>query len=189
MTRIKRNYKNIANAAIFLITSLIAHLLACGTFISIRSFILLSFLLVIFLSIWCKKSLSTAKLILLITSSQFASHYLLGSSQLRITAPNCGMGQTTIFIPMNVQMSPWFMIGTHAVASVICFIFIKENEKFWALAERLVHKLKISLIKDFTDFSIYFKIDVPRKTLRTIPLINLFLESAINRIPAPPIFS
>ena len=189
MARITENYKNVANAAIVLITSLIAHLLACGTFIAIRYFILMSFLLVIFLTIGCKKSLSTSKLILLTTSSQFASHYLLGSNQIKMTAPNCGMGETTIFIPMNVQMSPWFMIGTHAIASVIGFIFIKENEKFWALAERLVHKLKISLFKDFTDFSIYFKIDVPRKTLRTIPLINLFLESAINRIPAPPIFS
>mgnify|MGYP003333538037 FL=1 len=189
MARFTGNYKNVANAAIVLITSLIAHLLACGTFISIRSFILLTFILVIFLTIGCKKSLSTTKLILLITSSQIASHYLLGSNQIKMAAPNCGMGKTTIFIPMNVQMSPWFMIGTHAIASVICFIFIKENEKFWALAERLVHKLKISLLKDSTAFSIYFKIDVPRKTLRTNPLINLFLESAINRIPAPPVFS
>ena len=189
MARITENYKNVANATIVLITSLIAHLLACGTFISIRSFILLTFILVIFLTIGCKKSLSTTKLILLITSSQIASHYLLGSNQIKMAAPNCGMGETTIFIPMNVQMSPWFMIGTHAIASVICFIFIKENEKFWALAERVVHKLKISLLKDSTAFSIYFKIDVPRKTLRTIPLINLFLESAINRIPAPPVFS
>ena len=149
----------------------------------------LSSILILFLGTICRKAISPANLSLLVISTQFASHYLLGSNQIKMTAPNCGMGETTIFIPMNIQMSPWFMIGTHAIASVICFIFIKENEKFWALAERLVHKLKISLFRDFTDFSICFNIDVPRKSLRAIPLVNLFLESAINRIPAPPVFS
>ena len=181
--------RNLVNGTVLLVCALVAHLLACGTFISKIPFLITSSILILFLGTFCRKAISQTNLLLLVISTQFASHYLLGSSQIKMTAPNCGLGETTIFIPMNVQMSPWFMIGTHAIASVICFIFIKENEKFWALAERIVHKLKISLFKDFADFSIYFKIEVPRNSARIISSINIFLESANNRIPAPPIFS
>jgi hypothetical protein len=178
--------RNLINAILILFASVFAHSLACGTFISIVPFVITSVLLVFAIYILGTREFTNFKLATLLIASQLSSHYLLGTSQMKLAGPNCGEGTTSLILHIGNSMNPIEMFMAHIISFILCFIFVKKNEKFWNFAEKICLRV-FSVPKIFTLPVIKFFDNQPTQLFREIVhLINTFLTEASSRISAPP---
>jgi hypothetical protein len=181
--------KNLINSTMILTSAVFAHYIACGTFVALAPFIGTALVIILALTFITSKKLRGANLITLAIFSQLISHYFLGNSYMTMSAPNCGMGSTTMTMQMGNHMNSLLMLCTHILAGFASCVFIKKNEAFWEFAGFVclrIFNIDISII--YIEIKDVFKERV-RLFLTFITYLPSYLKSASSRLTAPPLFA
>ena len=184
------NGRVLLNSGVLLLGAVIAHAIACGTFIPLLPFVGISLALIAILSLLSVNELKGLPLICVVATAQFSGHLLLGSSQMKMWAPVCGgtaMSYTRVNIASSMSSTP--MIVAHMCAGAASYVFIRKSESFWNFAGYFL-------------FSIISPVYRPVSTTRAISLAQArmvlttfikdlwgFLTEATTRLSAPPAFA
>ena len=188
MSRPLVNPRVVINSVILLVAAVIAHTLACGTFIPALPFLAGSLLIILAVTVLSTSKFQGASIAAIVALVQTGTHFFLGSGRMSMPSPTCGGSSTTFFMPTGSSMNSHSMLIVHFMAGIASYIFIRNNEKFWICANRCL----VALL-------------VPDSTLGTIPEITLagqskieitvlitrlqsFLTEATSRLAAPPSF-
>ena len=154
------------NSAILLMGALAAHAAACGTFIAIIPFIIISSLVFLAIVILSAQEIEGPKLAALIVLLQFTSHILLGGMNMNTTT----------------------MLLSHVIAGMLSYLFITENELLWKAAITFPGMLLLFI-------SIPMECAMRTGTTQNFLRIysqkkrrDIFLIAAHSRIPAPPFY-
>lgn len=170
--------------------AVIAHGIACGTFVPLLPFLSISLVLVAILSILSLRELKGPSLFSVIVIAQVAGHFLLGSSQMKMWAPVCGgtsMNYTRVMI--STTMSSTSMIVAHICAGVASYAFIRRSESFWNFAGYFLYSILFPKCRPTSSFKEISLAQV-RLTLSTfITHLLSFLTEATTRLCAPPAFA
>ena len=174
------------NSGVLLLSAVIAHAIACGTFISLIPFAITTALLVAFFSLLSTRELKGLGLAFLVTLAQAGTHYFLGNGRMRMQVPVCDGPMRFMSMHMGSILSPFMMIAAHTIAGIASYVFASKSETFWNFVGYFLHSIfiprsinstissEIRLTQTKTDLSIL------------VTRIQSFLTEAASRLSAPP---
>ena len=181
----------ILDSAVLLLGAVLAHALACGTFISLIPLFLISFLLVVALALLSIRELKGPSLAVVVILAQLGAHFLLGGGQMRqmqMLVPLCGGSSRHMTMMMVSMMSPTLMISSHTLAAIASYLFISKSEEFWSFAGFVLFSIFIPRLLPRTSTSNLLRAQTRTEITRFISRLPDFLTEASNRLSAPPIF-
>jgi hypothetical protein len=181
------NLRVLFNSAVLLLSAVIAHTIACGTFIPALPFAIGSLIIVGSVTALSIAELRGPALALVVILVQSATHFLLGSGRMSMPAPICGGTSKQFFIPMGPMMTPSSMLSVHIAAGLFSYVFIRKSEKFWNFAGYCL----IALFKPQASFGVTSELALfeQSKLQLTVLVTRLqsFLTEAVSRLAAPPL--
>jgi len=101
------------------LSALIAHVIGCGTFVSLPRFLLESIFLFALIGIFSRYRLEGPRLALLVLISQASVHIVLG----------------------GMMMNTSLMLKSHLALGLISYLLISHFERFWNQAKLFVYQL------------------------------------------------
>ena len=192
MRRVDLGVKSLVNSMALLFFGLIAHQLACGSFIPKFQFIVMSVSIVALVTLLSTKATTFRQVVFLSIATQAASHFLLGIGTMSMSMPmNMAMpagSKMDMSMPMSMptNMNSWTMLATHSIGAILSMIHLWHCEKFWSFAGFLLFSFRPLAyipqnLASFSTLKIWNYRELGFKTR-----LHTFLTSATSWISAPP---
>jgi hypothetical protein len=191
MKRVDLGVKSLVNSMALLFFGLIAHQLACGSFIPKFQFIVMSVSIVGAVTLLSTKATTFRQVVFLSIATQAASHFLLGmgTMSMSMTMPMPADSKMDMSMPMSMptNMNSWTMLAAHSIGAILSMIYLWHCEKFWSFAGFLLISFRPLAyipqnLSSFPTLKIWNYRELGFKTR-----LHTFLTSATSRISAPPV--
>ncbi len=174
------------NSGVLLLGAVLAHAIACGTFISLVPFFLLSVLIITLLSLLSIREIEGLHLAFLIILCQVSAHFLLGNGQMRMQIPVCGGSSHYMTMAMKSMMGPTMMIATHSIVGIFSYFFIMKSETFWNFAGFFLLSVFVPSLSVKPTHGAQLLTQKRLELTTFITRLQSYLTEATTRLSAPP---